>query len=95
VYRQRKKLTKRLRPMTKTASLIEYIDHVIASLNADYDAVVDHTKEVQSAGYTDSRARLEWNVVHIHTSLNALLTDLKRHQEYLRKGMNAGTKVQD
>lgn len=80
--------------MTKADSLNEYIDHIIASLNADYDAVCDGTKEIQNGMIgTNSRSRLEWNIVHIHTSLNALLTDLKRHQEYVKGTMNAGTKV--
>ena len=78
--------------MTKTESLSEYIDHVVASLNADYDMILDGTKEVQDGMIgINSRSRLEWNMVHIHASLNALLTDLKRHQEYLKRGMNAST----
>jgi hypothetical protein len=71
--------------------LIEYIDHIVASLNADYDVLYDDTRLFRNQIKQPFKDRLDWNSVHIHTSLNTLLTDLKRHQEYLKKGIDAST----
>jgi hypothetical protein len=81
--------------MKTSAELIEYIDHIIASLNADYIALYDTTRTLMEKVPQDQRSRLEWNLVHQHTNLHEFINDLKRHQEILSKEVNAGKKVQD
>ena len=80
----------------KTAQeLTEYIDHVLASLEADYNTIYDTTRIVRDKVSQQTRNRLDWDLVHMHTNLCALTADLKRHQEALVKEINAGTKIQD
>jgi hypothetical protein len=78
----------------KTANeLADFIDHVVAALNSDYDVIFDETRALYEPSLSPySRNKLEWNTIHIHTSLNALLTDLKRHQKYLKE-INAGKTI--
>jgi len=79
----------KLKPSSNTRidNLVDFLDHVQASLNADYDHLFEHTRPIidEMPEKTRNRNYLEWNLVHIHTTLNALLTDIRRHQELLRK----------
>jgi hypothetical protein len=82
--------------MMKMASeLVEYIDHVLQSLNADYDYIYDRTRLVRDNVSEDTRNRLDWQLAHMHKDLSMFLVDLKRHQEALQKDIDAGTTIQD
>jgi hypothetical protein len=78
----------------KTANeLADFIDHVVAALNSDYDVIFDETRALYEPSLPSlTKTRLEWNTIHIHTSLNTLLTSLKRHQKYLKE-INAGKTI--
>ncbi len=75
----------------KTASeLVEYIDHILASLEQDYNYVYDSTRVIRDSVSVDTRNRLDWQLAHMHKDLNALKQDFKRHQEALMKEIDAG-----
>lgn len=80
----------------KTANeLVDYIDHVLASLEADYSAIYDSTQLIRDKVPAEERNRLDWGLVHMHTNLAELKNDFKRHQETLMKDINAGKQIQD
>lgn len=73
----------------KTASeLVEYIDHVLQSLNADYGMIYDTTRIVRDNVPEAVRNRLDWQLAHMHKDLVGLTNNLKQHQEALLKGIN-------
>lgn len=81
--------------MKTVPELVEYIDHVIASLDADYGVIYDATRVLIEGMPKELRNRLEWNLAHQHTNLCMLNADLMRHQELLNRSVDAGTEIQD
>lgn len=76
--------------MKTPGELIDYIDHVVASLDADYGTIYETTRALLEQFPTETGHRLRWNLVHQHTALSTLLNDLKRHQVLLNRGLDAG-----
>lgn len=66
--------------------LIEYIDHVNATLTSDYENVVVYTRNVLKTTKMDDikRSYIEWSLAHIHTDMVKLHEDLKNMQKSLR-----------
>jgi hypothetical protein len=81
--------------MKTSSELIEYIDHVVASLDADYGVIYDNTRVLLDQMPKELGDRLRWNLVHQHTALSTMLVDLKRHQELLGRSMDASKPIQD
>ena len=79
--------------MKTHSELIEYIDHVIASLRADYNAIFDTTILIQDQVGEYTKHRLAWDLAHMHKDLDGLVNILKRHQDTLQKDLDAGKSV--
>lgn len=67
-------------------SLTDLIDRVISNLKTDYSIVATYTKLLR---IKDDDMHLDWSLAHMNNSILELIRDLERHQQYLKKDMDA------
>ena len=68
------------------SSLTDLIDRVISNLKTDYSIIATYTKLLR---IKDDDMHLDWSLAHMNNSILELIRDLERHQQYLKKDMDA------
>lgn len=72
--------------MMKTSNeILEYLDHVYASLVSDYEEVYNATRAlIEDPALTpQQRVDLQWGIVHLHTQFELMKLAINAHQKGL------------
>ena len=81
-----RKLLQNLNRMMKTSNeILEYLDHVYASLVSDYEEVYNATRVliVDPALTPQQKVDLQWGLVHLHTQFELMKLAINAHQKGL------------